>query len=308
VHRDAVWRSAQRIALGAPSPFHLEDDMTHASTAQAASDAIETRDAWNDIATGYDRFVTPTHLWLGTEALRRVKLGAGMHFLDVAAGSGALSIPAARIGARVLSTDISPVMLDQLVTRARGEGLHVETRVMDGHALELDDESFDVAGSQFGVMLFPDLPRGVRELTRVTRRGGRVVLVAYGAPEQVEFLRVFLGAVHAVVPDFTGLPDDPPPLPFQVADPEKLRRELTDAGLTNVSVETIIETLKFSSGAQMWDWVVNSNPIGRMIVADLSEDQRASVRRVLDDMLRGRADGNASAKLTNPINIGIGTR
>ena len=55
--------------------------MTHASTTQAASDAIETRDAWNDIATGYDRFVTPTHFWLGTEALRRVKLSAGLNRL-----------------------------------------------------------------------------------------------------------------------------------------------------------------------------------------------------------------------------------
>ena len=80
------------------------------------------------------------------------------------------------------------------------------------------------------------------------------------------------------------------------------------AGLTDVSVETISETLEFSSGAQMWDWVTNSNPIGRMIVSDLSEDQRSSVRRVLDDMLRGRANGSGSARLTNPINIGIGTR
>ena len=282
--------------------------MTHAPTTTAPAGTIETRDAWNDIAPGYDRFVTPTHFWLGNEALRRVELQAGMRFLDVAAGSGALSIPAARLGARVLATDLSSIMLDRLASRARGEGLDMETRVMDGHALDLGDESFDVAGSQFGVMLFPDLPRGVRELARVTKRGGRVLLVAYGAPERIDFLRVFIGAVHAVVPDFTGLPDDPPPLPFQVADPEKLRRELAAAGLTDVSVETIIETLEFSSGVQLYDWVTNSNPVGRMLVADLSEPQRADVRRVLDDMLRERAGGGGSAKLTNPINIGIGVR
>ena len=282
--------------------------MTHAPTTTAPAGTIETRDAWNDIAAGYDRFVTPTHLWLGNEALRRVELQAGMRFLDVAAGSGALSIPAARLGARVLATDLSSIMLDRLASRARGEGLDVETRVMDGHALDLDDESFDVAGSQFGVMLFPDLPRGLRELARVTKRGGRVLLVAYGAPERIDFLRVFIGAVHAVVPDFTGLPDDPPPLPFQVADPEKLRRELAAAGLSDVSVETIIETLEFSSGVQLYDWVTNSNPVGRMLVADLSEPQRADVRRVLDDMLRERTGEGGRAKLTNPINIGIGVR
>lgn len=111
-------------------------------------------------------------MWVASEGLDRADLGRGMRFLDVAAGTGALSIPAARLGARVLATDISSGMLDRLVARARPEGLEVETRVMDGHGLALDDDSFDVSGSQFGVMLLPDMPRGVSELVRVTRPGG----------------------------------------------------------------------------------------------------------------------------------------
>src|SRR5215208_4519116 len=83
----------------------------------------QTRAAWNSIALGYDEFVTPTHMWLANEGLRRAGLRAGMRMLDVAAGSGALSIPAARLGARVLSTDIAPVMLERLAARARSEGL-----------------------------------------------------------------------------------------------------------------------------------------------------------------------------------------
>ena len=53
-----------------------------------------------------------------------------------------------------------PSCSNLLGARARKEGLDIETRVMDGHALELDDNSFDMAGSQFGVMLFPDMPQG----------------------------------------------------------------------------------------------------------------------------------------------------
>ena len=132
----------------------------------------QTRAAWDQIAAGYDAFVTPTHLWLGNEGLRRAGLRPGMRFLDVAAGSGALSLPAARLGARVLATDLSPAMLERLKARARQEGLDIETRVMDGQALELEDNTFDLAGSQFGVMLFPDMPRGLREMVRVTKPGG----------------------------------------------------------------------------------------------------------------------------------------
>ena len=108
----------------------------------------------------------------------------GMRFLDVAAGSGALSIPAARLGAQVLATDQSPVMLELLGARARKEGLDIETRVMDGHALELGDNSFDRAGSQFGVMLFPDMAKGIREMVRVIKLGGRALVHAYGDPHQ----------------------------------------------------------------------------------------------------------------------------
>lgn len=58
-------------------------------------------------------------MWLGNEGLGRAELRAGMRFLDVAAGSGALSIPAARLGAQVLATDQSPVMIELLGARAR---------------------------------------------------------------------------------------------------------------------------------------------------------------------------------------------
>jgi ubiquinone/menaquinone biosynthesis C-methylase UbiE len=64
----------------------------------------DTRPAWDKIAPGYDKTVTRTHIWLGNEGLRRAELRPGMRFLDVAAGSGALSIQAARLGARAPQT------------------------------------------------------------------------------------------------------------------------------------------------------------------------------------------------------------
>jgi len=141
----------------------------------------EIRTAWDEIAAGYDEFVTPTHMWLANEALRLAGLRPGMRLLDVAPGSSALSIPAARLGAQVLAADLSPNMVERLKARARKEGLsNLETRVMDGHALELEANTFDISGSQFGVMLFPDLPRGLSELARVTKPVGRVLMVAYG--------------------------------------------------------------------------------------------------------------------------------
>ena len=115
---------------------------------------------------------------------------------------------------------------------------------------------------------------------------------------------------EAVVPHFNGPPMDPPPLPFQLRDPERLRRELVDAGLKDVRVETITEKLSFRSGQHLWDWLTNSNPIVEMVLADLdlSDGQRTLVREALDVMIRKRGGENGPAVLTNPINIGVGTK
>jgi len=271
---------------------------------------VQTRAAWDNIAAGYDEFVTPTHMWLANEGLRRADLRSGMRFLDVAAGSGALSIPAARLGAQVLATDMSPVMLEHLDARARKEGLSIETRIMDGHALELEDNTFDVAGSQFGVMLFPDMPRGISEMARVTKSGGRVLMNVYGDPHKIEFFGFFVGAIQSVIPSFEGPSMDPPPLPFQLQDPERLRQELAKAVLKDIRVETITEKLEFQSGKQLWDWLVNSNPIAGMILAELNltKEQTAVVQQALERLIRERSGGSGPAVLTNPINIGIGTK
>jgi len=234
-----------------------------------------------------------------------------MRFLDVAAGSGALSIPAARLGARVVAIDQSPVMLELLADRAHSEKLSVETLVMDGHTLELQDDSFDVAGSQFGVMLFPDATRAMREMVRVVRPGGRALISAYGDPHQIEFLGFFVTAVQSVRPEFTGPPLDPPPLEFQLADPDTLRTKLVGAGLRDVTVETIIETTEHATGEDLWEWIIWSNPIAEQMLSEmlaLTDGERAIVRRRLDELVRERAAGDRVARLTNPVNIGFGTK
>jgi ubiquinone/menaquinone biosynthesis C-methylase UbiE len=266
-------------------------------------------EAWDAIAEGYDRYVAPQEVDVANEALRLVGLEPGEQFLDVAAGPGGLSLPAARLGAEVLASDWSPAMIKRFEARADQEGLrNGEGRVMDCHALDLPDDSFDVTGSQFGVMLVPDQARALREMVRVTKPGGRVLLIAYGFPAELDFLQIFLGALKAVAPAFPGLPDDPPPLEFQVADPEVLRRRLADAGLRDVRVERTAERPAFASGQEMWDWVYYGNPIVEVILAAVNEDQRARLREVLDGMLRERAGADGRALLTNAVNVGVGTK
>jgi ubiquinone/menaquinone biosynthesis C-methylase UbiE len=288
----------------------LETSGKHSTDAhgQIAHDQVA---AWDRIAPGYDRTNTPTQMRIAGEGLRRAGLRANMRFLDVAAGSGALSVPAARLGARVTATDLSPVMLELLAARARKAGLDIATRVMDCHSLQFADDTFDLAGSQFGVMLVPDIPGALREMVRTVKPGGRVLLHAYGDPHAIEFLGFLITALQRVRPGFDGPPMDPPPLEFQLADPDRMLSELTAAGLKLVKVETVTETTEHKSGKDLWEWLVSSNPIVENIlsaVLNLTDAERRVTEQALEEMVRERAGGQSAAKLSNPVNIGIGTK
>jgi ubiquinone/menaquinone biosynthesis C-methylase UbiE len=266
-------------------------------------------EAWDAIAAAYDEFVAPGEQEIAAAALRLAGLTAEQTFLDVAAGPGGLCLAAARLGAATVATDWAPAMVSRFLARARSEGLdHVDGRVSDAHSLELEDDLFDVTGSQFGVMLVPDQASALREMVRVTKPGGRVVLVAYGSPVRFEALQFFIAAVQSVVPDFEGLPD-PPPLEFQLADPTVLRDRLVAAGLQDVQVDTELEErLEFRSGDDAWRWISSSNPIVGMILSEVAEGDQRSVREVLDGMIRERADEHGVAVLTASLNIGWGRK
>jgi ubiquinone/menaquinone biosynthesis C-methylase UbiE len=280
----------------------------HAMTVQPPAPE-QLRDAWDAIAAGYDEYITPLSIRHGQEALRRVDVRPGTRFLDVAAGSGALSIPAARRGARVTAADISPTMIERLAARAAAEGLTgIAGTVTDARALDLPDGAFDVAASQNGVTMVPDLDTALAEMVRVTRPGGTVLIAAFGALEKAEFLGFFISAVKAAVPGFTGPPLDPPPPPFQLADPGAFHDRLTGAGLTRVTVDTVTWDMPVDSAAHLWSEVTSSNPIGARLVAPLSAEQRRDVLSVLDGVLRERSGGGAGAVLQAEVNIGTGTR
>src|SRR5690606_17632244 len=144
---------------------------------------------------------------------------------------------------------------------------------------------------------------GIREIVRVVKPAGHVLMSVYGDPRRIDFLGFFVRAVQTVRPEFSGPPSDPPPLPFQLQDPRRLRAELEAAGLSDTQVEEIAESTSFRSGRELWDWIVWSNPTVESILGELQlrAEDRACIERAVDELVRERAGGSAAAVLTNPI-------
>lgn len=271
------------------------------------STIIHGQKDWDRLATAYAEHLTDHNMSLAEEALSRLDLGPESRLLDIASGSGAVSIPAARAGADVTAVDLSPAMIEQLLRRARAEGLsNIQGEAMDGQALELEDDTFDVAASQFGVMLFPDLQRGLSEMVRVTKPGGKVLVVAFGPFPEVEFVSFFLQGVRSANPDAPGPPPNQPLPPFRLADPSRMRREMVTAGLSDVHIDTINHHVPFKSARDLWETTSVSNPIGAGAAAGLTDQQVQIGLQTIETLLQRRMS-NGVAMTNNTINIGIGT-
>ena len=103
----------------------------------------------------------------------------GIELLDVATGTGNVSIPAARTGATVTGLDLTPKLLDAQRERAAAEGVIVTLIEGDAEALPFADASFDRVTSCFGVMFAPRHAVAAAELVRVTKPGGEIVVAAW---------------------------------------------------------------------------------------------------------------------------------
>lgn len=161
----------------------------------------QVRDMFDAIAPGYD-FLNH-FLSLGIDrAWRRVlvrmvsrgfRSQSQVRVLDVATGTGDLAIAiASKIkGAKVTGVDLSSEMLEIGRKKVKAHGLEIEMVVGDAEALPFGDEQFDVVTSAFGVRNFEDTELGIRQMVRVTRMGGQVLVLEFSRIQGALLRRLF---------------------------------------------------------------------------------------------------------------------
>ena len=156
----------------------------------------------------YPNMVETFLLPLGPRLVEACGIEAGNVVLDVAAGTGNASIPAAKAGGKVTASDLTPELLDVGRVRAESEGLTLDWVQADAEHLPFEDESFDVVISSIGAMFAPHHQDTADELVRVCRPGGTIGLLSW-TPEGM------IGALFRTMGPFAPAPPlgaQPPPL------------------------------------------------------------------------------------------------
>src|SRR4051812_8541286 len=172
------------------------------------------------------------HRWR-ERAVDLARVGPSSSALDVAAGAGALAIELASRGASVVGSAFSEGMLDR--ARAKAPGLRWEQA--DAMALPYDDSTFDAATVGFGARNFGDLDRGLREMVRVVRPGGRVVVLEITTPTKPPLSTFFSLWFDRIVPLLGRFDEAYTYLPSSVRrfpGPSSLAESLVAAGCSRV--------------------------------------------------------------------------
>jgi ubiquinone/menaquinone biosynthesis C-methylase UbiE len=242
---------------------------------------------------------------ISREALAMVgNIGPGVHLLDVAAGTGALSIPAAEMGANVLATDIAPGMVERLRQRLKPYP-KCNARVADGEHLDLPDGEFDAAFSIFGgSILFSDWRKGLFELARVVKQGGFGCVSTWSQPPGGGPFILMEQALRAVFPDKPS-----PPIREGMrllSKPDNLEVEMHSAGFSNVTVRAVNYTWRSAAGE---GFIADTNDLYSYIqpYAELQETDRERVRLKLLELVE-QYTTNGRIELPSPALIAVGQK
>lgn len=182
--------------------------MTEAMDPQAADRALKARHRVMWAMGDYDAVATQVIPTLGPVLVDALAIQAGERVLDIAAGSGNASLPAAKAGASVVASDLTPELLDHGREHAAAAGVEIDWHEADAEAVPYPDGSFDVAMSVVGIMFAPRHESSAGELVRVVKSGGRIGLLNW-TPEG------FIGQMFATMKPYAPPPPpgaQPPPL------------------------------------------------------------------------------------------------
>ena len=213
---------------------------THTQTpeATAADAALKTRHAAMWALGDYPAVAREIIPELGRVLVDACLVTAGQDVLDVAAGTGNASVPAARAGARVVACDLSPALLDAGRRLAEEAGVTLDWQQGDAEALPFADASSDVVMSCVGVMFAPHHEAAADELVRVARPGATIGLASWTPGG-------FIGQMFAAMKPYAAPPPpgaQPPPL----WGDENHARELLGDRVEDVKTERRSLTVHFA--------------------------------------------------------------
>jgi ubiquinone/menaquinone biosynthesis C-methylase UbiE len=250
-----------------------------------------TQQEWEKAAPGWHKwipFISELSQKESNQMLDLANIQPGHRVLDIAAGDGDQSIMAARrVGPQgyILATDISSSLLAYASTSALEAGLkNIETRVMDGENLELEDASFDAAICRQGLMLMPHVDQAMSEIYRVLKSGGWLSAIVFSTPDKNPWISIpaMIAMKHA------QLPPPQPRMPglFSLSPPGVFEGIFRAAGFQDIKTHYAQGMLRLASAVECVEFLRDIAGALHTILAPLSEEQQKEAWTEMEQALK----------------------
>jgi ubiquinone/menaquinone biosynthesis C-methylase UbiE len=257
------------------------------------------------------RWSTARELMLGpaTDLMLDLAVGTNMIVLDVAAGTGDQTFRAARrVGphGRVLATDIGDEVLQFAASEAHDRGIHnVEFRAMPCEQLTEPAATFDAVICRNGLQYVSDLTKGLAEVYRVLKTGGRLSVVAWSSPERNKFLSQSFATAYRKLGIRPQHADEP--WPFRFGQDTALKSALEGARFREVGVTAVSAPAVFTSANDALAFQqLGAGELLRLIDR-LSEVEKASLWLEIEEGLRA-FEHDGSFRAEGELFVGCGTK
>lgn len=189
--------------------------------------------------------------------IRRANPQPGEHVLDIACGTGIVARNVApHVGSQgiVIGLDVNPDMINMARTAAERDRIAIEWHTGPAEQLPFPNENFDLIFCQFGLMFFTDRLAALREMHRVLKTGGRVILSVWQRLDRHPFYQ----AIHEVSRRHLG--KSSVQAVFSLGDSDELRKLLRDSGFQHIEIEPVSITARFPNAGEFLAWEIDVDP------------------------------------------------
>lgn len=267
----------------APAVDSDEDPGEESPAFDANAHREDSLAGWEAAAPGWTRrqelirrFGAPVSAWM----LDAVLLAPGQRVLELAAGLGETGMLAAELVAPmggVIVSDQADAMLDGARARALELGLsNIEFQVLGAEWIDLPLASVDAVLCRWGYMLLADPPAALAETRRVLRPGGRVALAVWDSVQHNPWAR--LPSLELSERGLGSPPAPGTPGPFALADPERVRELLAQAGFADIDVQTLEIEQRYASFDAFWETNLDISHAFHDAVLSRPEPEIAEIR------------------------------
>jgi ubiquinone/menaquinone biosynthesis C-methylase UbiE len=232
----------------------------------------------------YERSMVPAVFepW-GRRLVETAEIGKGDRVLDVACATGIVArLAAERVGTEgaITGLDLMPGMLDVARTSAAKDQSAIDWVEGDAGTMSLPDGSFDVVLCQQGLQFFPDKVGALREMRRVLAEGGRAIISVWRSIDRSPAVAALQDAIATHASEAAGFL----PFAFSYTSRTDLRRDLEEAGFSDISVRIEIGAVRFESIGDYLTTYLGSTPVGGVVASLPRENQIALAKQVTQNL------------------------